>query len=111
MARLDRFLKALAAHGGESLQLSPGQPVRMLHRGSFHAVSRERLDETQLAALIKELAPAAMVPLLGPQARLSFTYHGPMGAVEVELAPENGNSSAVLRPRRETGWRRRQPPR
>jgi twitching motility protein PilT len=102
MARLDRFLKALAAHGGESLQLSPGQPVRMLHRGSFHAVSRERLDETQVAALIKELAPAAMVPLLGPQARLSFTYHGPMGAVEVELAPENGSSSAVLR-RRETG--------
>jgi twitching motility protein PilT len=103
MARLDRFLKALAAHGGESLQLSPGQPVRMLHRGSFHAVSRELLDETQVSALIKEVAPPAMVPLLGPQARLSFTYHGPMGAVDVELAPENGSSGAVLRPRRGSG--------
>jgi twitching motility protein PilT len=103
VARLDRFLNALATHGGESLQLSPGQPVRMLHRGSFHPVSRESLDEAQVAALIKELAPAAMVPLLGPQARLTFTYQAPMGPVEVELAPEDGGSAAVLRLRKGNG--------
>jgi twitching motility protein PilT len=87
----------MLVHGGESLHLAPGQPVRMEHRGTLRPISRETLDETQVAALVKELAPAAMVALLGPQARLSFTYQGPMGAVEVELAPDNGGSAAVLR--------------
>jgi twitching motility protein PilT len=109
VARLDRFLEVLAAHGGESLRLSVGQPVRMEQRGVLRPVSRETLDETQVAALIKELAPAAMVPLLTPRARLSFTYQAPVGPVEVELNPENGGSGAVLRFRRE-GAPRTAPP-
>jgi twitching motility protein PilT len=69
----------------------------MVHRGLLRPVSREALDETQVSALIRELAPPAMAPLLGPQARLTFTYHNALGPVEVELAPENGGSAAVLR--------------
>ncbi len=103
MARLDRFLQALLAHGGDALLLAAGQPVRMRHRGALRPVSKEILDEAQVAALLKELAPPAMVPLLGPQARLSFTYQAPMGAVEVDLAPENGASGATIRFRREPG--------
>ncbi len=96
MARLDRFLLALQTHGGDGLVLSAGHPVRMRQRGNLRPVSREILDETQVAALIRELAPAAMVALLSPQARLSFTYQAPMGVVDVELAPENGGSGATL---------------
>ena len=103
MARLDRFLQVLATHGGDSLEVAPGQPVRMHHRGTLRPVSREALDALQVAALIKELAPPAMVPLLGPQARLSFTYQGPAGPVEVELAPGNGGSAASLRARSGNG--------
>jgi twitching motility protein PilT len=103
VARLDRFLQVLATHGGDSLEVAPGHPVRMRHRGTLRPVSREALDELQVAALIKELAPPSMVPLLGPQARLSFTYQGPMGPVEVELAPSNGGSAASLRARSGNG--------
>ena len=103
MARLDRFLQVLATHGGDSLEVAPGQPVQMRHRGTLRPVSREALDELQVAALIKELAPPAMVPLLGPQARLSFTYQGPAGPVEVELAPSTGGSAASLRARSGSG--------
>ena len=100
MPRLDRFLEMMAVHRGDSLRLAAGRPVQMEQRGSLRPISRETLDQNHVEALIKELAPAAMVPLLGPSARLSFTYEAPAGPVEVELAPENGGSAAVLRFRR-----------
>jgi len=105
VARLDRFLQVLATHGGESLEVAPGFPVRMLHGGTLRPVSRDPLNGPQVATLIRELAPPAMVPLLGPQARLSFTYQGPAGPVEVELAPQDGGSAARLRPREPNGAR------
>ena len=100
MARLDRFLQALLAHGGDSLLLVAGQPVRLTHRGVARPVSKEVIDEAQVAALLRELAPPSIVPMLGPQARLSFSYQAPMGLVDVDLAPESGASGATLRFRR-----------
>jgi twitching motility protein PilT len=97
LARLDRFLHALQTHGGDGLVLAAGHPVRMRHRGGqLKPVTREILEEAQVAALIRELAPPAMASLLSPQARLSFTYQAPMGLVDVELAPDNGGSGATL---------------
>ena len=97
MARLDRFLQALLTHGGDGLVLAAGHPVRMRHRsGQLKPVTREILEEAQVASLIRELAPPAMASLLSPSARLSFTYQAPMGLVDVELAPDNGGSGAVL---------------
>ena len=103
MARLDRFLQALLAHGGDSLLLVAGQPVRLTHRGVARPVSKEVIDEAQVAALLRELAPPSVLPMLGPQARLSFSYQAPMGLVDVDLAPESGASGATLRFRRSTG--------
>jgi hypothetical protein len=61
----------------------------MRHRtGQLKPVTREILEEAQVASLIRELAPPAMAALLSPQARLSFTYQAPDGLVDVELAPE-----------------------
>ena len=106
MARLDRFLQALLTHGGDGLVLAAGHPVRMRHRsGQLKPVTREVLEEAQVASLIRELAPPAMASLLSPSARLSFTYQAPMGLVDVELAPENGGSGAVLVFRTEGGAR------
>jgi twitching motility protein PilT len=97
VARLDRFLQALLTHGGDGLVLAAGHPVRMRHRsGQLKPVTREILEEAQVASLIRELAPPAMASLLSPSARLSFTYQAPMGLVDVELAPDNGGSGAVL---------------
>jgi twitching motility protein PilT len=97
LARLDRFLLALQTHGGDSLVLAAGHPVRMRHRsGQLKPVTREILEEAQVASLIRELAPPAMAALLSPQARLSFSYQAPMGLVDVELAPDNGGSGATL---------------
>jgi len=103
VARLDRFLLALQTHGGDGLVLAAGHPVRMRQRGALRPVTKEVLDEAQVAALIRELAPPAMAALLSPQARLSFTYNAPMGAVEVELAPDNGGSGATLAFRQDAG--------
>lgn len=104
MARLDRFLHALQTHGGDGLVLAAGHPVRMRHRGDqLKPVTREILEEAQVAALIRELAPPAMASLLSPQARLSFTYQAPMGLVDVELAPDNGGSGATLAFRARSG--------
>ena len=104
MARLDRFLHALQTHGGDGLVLAAGHPVRMRHKsGQLKPVTREILEEAQVAALIRELAPPAMAALLSPQARLSFTYQAPMGLVDVELAPDNGGSGATLVFRGEPG--------
>ena len=104
MARLDRFLQALQTHGGEGLVLAAGHPVRMRHRsGQLKPVTREILEEAQVASLIRELAPPAMAALLSPQARLSFTYQAPMGLVDVELAPDNGGSGATLAFRAQPG--------
>ncbi|MEK6597467.1 MAG: type IV pilus twitching motility protein PilT [Gemmatimonadota bacterium] len=97
MARLDRFLEAALAHGGQQIRLTAGQPVRMVVGNSLRPLSKSPLDEAQVAGLIKELAPADMVPLLGPTARLSFSYASSVGGVEVELAPEGGRTAAVLK--------------
>ena len=65
MARLDRFLQALQTHGGDGLVLAAGHPVRMRHRsGQLKPVTREILEEAQVASLIRELAPPAMAALL-----------------------------------------------
>jgi len=97
VARLDRFLEVMRVHGGDALRLNAGHPVRMELRGALRSVSREPLDGQQVDALIRELAPPAMVPLLRPSAELTFTYEGPTGPVDVALAPDNGGSAAVLR--------------
>ncbi len=101
MARLDRFLQALVVHGGDSLRLTPGNQVQIESRGALRPVSREVLDQIQVTALIKELAPPSMAPLLGPSARLNFTYEGPMGPIDVELEPSEAGAggTAVLRRR------------
>jgi twitching motility protein PilT len=103
MAKLDRFLQALVVHGGDSLRLTPGNQVQIERMGALRPLSREVLDQNQVAALIKELAPPSMAPLLGPSARLSFTYEGPMGPIEVELEPSGAGGVAVLRRRNGPG--------
>ena len=97
MARLDRFLEAALAHGGQQIRLSAGQPVRVVLGDTMRPLSKSVLDEAQVAGLIKELAPAEMVPLLGPMAQLSFSYVSTVGGVDVELAPEGGRTAATLR--------------
>jgi len=84
-------------HGADSLHLGAGLPARLSLRGALRPATREALDETTVAGLIKEVAPPEMAALLGPAAEVTFSYQSPVGEVEVVVAPVGEGTGATIR--------------
>ncbi|HEU5220061.1 MAG TPA: type IV pilus twitching motility protein PilT [Gemmatimonadales bacterium] len=97
MPRIDRFLTAMKQHGADSLRLGTGKPVRLARGGVLQPVTKDPLTESQVTALIKEIASPSVAPKVVAQARFTFAYESPIGPVEVALAPEEGGFGATLR--------------
>ncbi len=98
MPRIDRFLTAMVQHGADALCLGAGQPVRLSRGGQLQPVTKDALTELQVTALLREIAPPTVAVQVGSGSRLSFDYASPVGPIQVSLVPENGGSSATLRP-------------
>ncbi len=97
MPRIDRFLTAMKQHGADSLRLGTGKPVRLARGGVLQPVTKDPLTESQVTALLKEIASPAVAARIVAQARFTFAYESPIGPVEVALAPEEGGFGATLR--------------
>ena len=88
----------MVQHGAEALCLGAGQPVRLSRGGQLQPVTKDVLTEIQITALLREIAPPTVAAQVGSGSRLNFDYASPVGPIEVSLAPEDGGSSATLRP-------------
>ena len=98
MPRIDRFLTVMVQHGADALCLGAGLPVRLSRGGQLQPVTKDALTEIQVTALLREIAPPTVVAQVGSGSPLSFNYASPVGPIQVSLAPDDGGSSATLRP-------------
>ena len=81
----------------DALQLAVGQPAALVTNGAVRAITRDPLNDGQIAGLVKEIAGAES-PKVGAGAACAFGYQSPSGEVRVEVTP--GADRAVLRPAR-----------
>ncbi len=84
-------------HGADALRLGTGKPVRLARGGVLQPVTKDPLTESQVTALLKEIASPAIATRIVAQARFTFAYESPVGPIEVALAPEEGGFGATLR--------------
>jgi twitching motility protein PilT len=96
VARLDRFIQAIQEHGADALLLASGQPASLLLGGAARPITRDALQPPQIAALLKEIAPAPLAASLGV-ADVAFAYESPSGPVDVEVSGAGGALKATLR--------------
>ena len=79
----------------ESLQLAAGKPATLMQNGTARPITRDALSDSQIHALVREIAGPGTAPQLGGAETVEFVYRSPLGEVRVEKAGANG---AVLRP-------------
>ena len=88
----------MVQHGADALCLGAGMPVRLSRGGHLQPVTKDALTEIQVTALLREIAPPTVVAQVGSGSTLNFDYASPVGPIQVSLAPDDGGSSATLRP-------------
>jgi len=93
VARIDQFIRVLHEQHGESLQLIVGKPAALLRDGTTRPLTRDPLTDAQIAALVREIAPAEAAARIG-SAVVQFQYRAPSGGIQVNSGP----TETTLRP-------------
>lgn len=97
MARLDKLIQVMHDQRAEALHLAVGKPASLMQNGALRNLTREPLSDTQIQALVREIASPETAAQLGSAGGVSFAYRAPSGEVQVELKSGNGGT-AMLRP-------------
>ncbi|HEY8104541.1 MAG TPA: ATPase, T2SS/T4P/T4SS family, partial [Gemmatimonadales bacterium] len=94
MARIDQLIRVLHEQRGDSLQLVVGKPAVLVRDGTTRSLTKDPLTDAQIAALLREIAPAEAATRVGSTAGVDFEYRAPSGSVQVESRV----AEAMLRP-------------
>ncbi len=94
MARIDQLIRVLHEQRGDSLQLVVGKPAVLVRDGATRALTKDPLTDAQIAALLREIAPAEAATRVGSTAGVDFEYRAPSGSVQVASRV----AEATLRP-------------
>jgi twitching motility protein PilT len=97
MAQLDRFLAALVSHRASALMLGADVPAQLDMQGTPRAITKTAFSETQLLALLQELAPGNARTTLDGGGATSFTYTSDDGTFDVQVAGRAHGLRAVVR--------------
>ena len=97
MARLDKLIQVMHDQRAEALHLDVGKPASLLQNGATRLITREPLSDTQIQALLREIASPETAAQMGSAGPVSFAYQAPSGEVQVEMKVGNGGT-ALLRP-------------
>jgi twitching motility protein PilT len=81
----------------EALHLDVGKPASLMQNGAMRLLTREPLSDTQIQALVREIASPESAARMGAAGPVSFAYRSPSGEVQVELKAGN-RGAAMLRP-------------
>lgn len=98
MAHLDPFLSSIVTHGGDSLELTDGNPAMLSKNGSTQPLTRQPLTGAQIAGLLREIAPADAASAISNGQGATFEYRNDHGLFTAELRQEGGAWSASIRP-------------
>jgi twitching motility protein PilT len=98
VARLDRFIQVLHEQRADALRLTGGQPAALVRDGTSRPVTKESLNDSQIVALLREIAPPDAAPRLGTGEAVRFDYRAPAGFVVVEGQAGGGAADVTLRP-------------
>jgi twitching motility protein PilT len=98
VARLDRFIQILHDQRADALRLTVGQPAALLRDGALRPVTKEPLSDSQIVALLREIAPADASARIGSGESFRFDYRSPAGGVQVEMQSGSPGTDAVVRP-------------
>ncbi len=94
MARIDQLIRVLHEQRGDSLQLAVGKPALLVRDGTARSLTKDPLTDAQIAALLREIAPAEAAARLGSAGGVDFEYRAPSGGVQIESRV----AEATLRP-------------
>jgi len=97
LARLDKLIQVMHDQRAEALHLDVGKPASLLQNGATRLITREPLSDTQIQALLREIASPETAAQMGSAGPVSFAYRAPSGEVQVEMKVGNGGT-ALLRP-------------
>ncbi|MEO7137852.1 MAG: type IV pilus twitching motility protein PilT [Gemmatimonadales bacterium] len=97
MARLDKLIQVMHDQRAEALHLDVGKPASLMQNGAVRLLTKEPLTDTQIQALVREIASPEITAQMGLAGPVSFPYRSPSGEVQVELKAGNGGT-AMLRP-------------
>ena len=84
MARIDQLIRVLHEQRGDSLQLVVGKPAALLRDGTTRPLTKDSLTDAQIAALLREIAPAEAAARVGSAGGVDFEYRAPSGGVQIE---------------------------
>ena len=73
----------------EALHLDVGKPASLMQNGAVRLLTREPLSDTQIQALVREIASPETAAKMG-SGPVSFAYRAPSGEVQVEMKAGNG---------------------
>jgi twitching motility protein PilT len=74
MSRIDPLLSAMVSNRAEAVSLADGDVAHIIKGGAQHPLTRQALGDGQLLLLLREIAPAALLPRLGGVEPVEFTY-------------------------------------
>jgi twitching motility protein PilT len=94
VARIDQLIRVLHEQRGDSLQLVVGKPALLVRDGTTRSLTKDPLTDAQIAALLREIAPAEAAPRVGSAGGVDFEYRAPSGGVQIESRV----AEATLRP-------------
>ncbi len=97
MAKIDKFIEALHQRGGDHIEDSVGERVKLVDNGARRPMTRLPLTLDQVAGLLTEIIPPDAAPSAeGDQHQ--FTYAAPSGDVTVRVSRGQGSLQFLITP-------------
>jgi twitching motility protein PilT len=96
MPQLDPYLALLAGGHGDTLTLVDGDVATLLKDGAARPVTKQPLAAAQLAALLREIAPADVAASIAPGAAAAFRYLAADAAYQVRAGERDGRFHVAI---------------
>jgi len=96
MPQLDPYLALLAGGHGDTLTLADGDVATLLKDGAARPVTKQPLAAAQLAALLREIAPADVAASIVPGAAAAFRYLAADAAYQVRAGERDGRFHVAI---------------
>jgi twitching motility protein PilT len=97
MAHLDAFLASVVAHGGDALELADGAAAFLSKGDSKQPLTRVPLTGSQIAALLREIAPADSAAAIAAGESATFEYSNASGTFVADATVSDGRWEASIR--------------
>ena len=96
MPRIDALLTAMLSNRADAVSLADGDIAHLMIGGTPRPLTRQPLDEGQLVALLREMAPVQFADKLDGAGPLEFPYENDQGNFIARLRRDGGKLLATV---------------